>query len=118
SVVYELRSPLSLELPAVFGLVLSVALASAAVAQLLDGKTRGAGLLALGAGYGVIGVALLARRRNFASALGIAALVLAVPASIILLDGTWLVLAPAINAAVLDPRTAYGGAPSYGRPGA
>jgi uncharacterized membrane protein len=107
SVVHELRSAELLELPSVLGLVLSVGLASAAVGELLDGKTRGVGLLALAAAYGVIGVALLARRRDFASALGIAALVLAIPASVILLDGTWLVLAWAVTAALLALATNF-----------
>jgi uncharacterized membrane protein len=106
SVANQLRSALSLELPSVLGLVLSVALASASVAELLDGKARGAGLLALGACYGAVGVAMLARRRNFASVLGIAALALAVPASVILLSGTWLVLAWAVTAALLALATA------------
>jgi len=49
----------------------------------------------------VIGVILLSRRRDFASALGLIALVIAVPASAILLSGTWLVLAWTATAAGL-----------------
>ena len=101
SVVHEWRSEGFLELPSIVGLVLSVGLATASVAELLDDKPRGAGLLALAAGYGLVGIAMLARRRDFASALGIAALALAVPASIILLSGTWLVLAWAATCAAL-----------------
>lgn len=107
SVVHQLRSGELLELPSVLDLVLSVGLASAAVAELLDGKARGAGLLALAAGYGLVGVAMLAYRRDFASALGIAALLLAIPASIILLDGTWLVIAWAITCALLALATDF-----------
>jgi uncharacterized membrane protein len=114
AVVHEWLSDAEIEWPSVGALVLSVGLATAAVAELLDDKARGAGLLALAAGYGAIGVGMLARRRNFASALGIAALALAVPASIILLDGTWLVLAWAATCAALallaryEDRLAYG----------
>ena len=114
SLVTEWRSERSLDVASVLGLVLSVGLASASVAELLDGKPRGVGLLALAAGYGVAGVAMLARRRDFATALGIAALGLAVPASVILLDGTWLVIAWAITAALLalstdaEERLVYG----------
>jgi uncharacterized membrane protein len=120
SVVHELRSGPLLELPSVLGLVVSAGLASAAIADLLDGKERGAGLLAVAAVYGVVGVALLARRRDFASALGIAALLLAIPASIILLDGTWLVLAWSITAALLalatdfEERLVYGALAYFG----
>jgi hypothetical protein len=49
----------------------------------------------------VTGVAVLRRRRDFASALGIASLALAFPASVWLLDGTWLVLAWAATGAAL-----------------
>ncbi|MFL5952635.1 MAG: DUF2339 domain-containing protein [Gaiellaceae bacterium] len=101
AVVHEWRSDGSLDPASAAALMLSVGLATAAVGELLDDKPRGAGLLALAAGYGAIGVAMLARRRNFASALGIAALALAVPATIILLDGTWLVLAWAAVSAAL-----------------
>src|SRR4029077_21242652 len=58
-------------------------------------------LLALAALYGATGVALLRRRRDFASALGIAALVLAAPATWVLLDGNWVVLTWTAAAAAL-----------------
>jgi NADH:ubiquinone oxidoreductase subunit K len=56
--------------------------------------------LALAAACAVTG-ADVHRRRDFATALGIAAFAFALPASIWLLDGTWLVLAWAAAAAVL-----------------
>jgi hypothetical protein len=68
-------------------------LSAAAVVELLDGRSEGAGLLGLGVLYALVGVAVVSRRRNFASALGVVALMLTAPASIELLDGTWLVLA-------------------------
>src|SRR4051794_7328416 len=120
AVVRDWRSELSLDLPSVLGLVLSAALASAAIVELFDGKPRGAGLLALATAYGVVGVALLSRRRDFASALGIAALLIAAPASSILLDGTWLVLAWAVTAAMLalatdiEERLLYGALAYFG----
>lgn len=114
AVVHEWLSDVEIEWPSVGALILSVGLATAAVVQLLEHKTRGAGLLALAAGYGLIGVAMLARRRNFASTLGIAALALAVPASIILLDGTWLVLAWAATCAALALLARYEERLSYG----
>jgi uncharacterized membrane protein len=63
------------------------------VVELLNGRAEGAGLLGLGALYAALGVAVIARRRDFASALGVVALGFAAPASVELLDGTWLVLA-------------------------
>jgi uncharacterized membrane protein len=92
ALVYELRSGRAGEWPAGAALVASVGLAAAATAELLDGDTRGWAFLGLAAAYGLTGVAVLSRRRDFASALGLAALVLAFPASVWLLDGTWLVL--------------------------
>jgi uncharacterized membrane protein len=79
----------------------SALFACASIVELLDGRARGGSLLALAAGYAVIGVILLSRRRDFASALGLIALVIAVPASAILLSGTWLVLAWTATAAGL-----------------
>lgn len=101
ALVHELRSKAPRELPSLVGLAVGAALSTTAVAQLLDGQTRGYGLLALAVGYGALGVALLGRRRDFASALGLVALALAVPASQILLHGTWLVLAWAATCAAL-----------------
>ena len=68
---------------------------------MLDGDRRAWAFLALAAAYGLTGIAVLRTRRDFASALGIAALALAFPASVWLLDGTWLVLAWAATGAVL-----------------
>jgi uncharacterized membrane protein len=68
---------------------------------LLDGRARGAGFLGLAAAYGAIAVALRGRARNLATAFGVVALVLALPGSRILLDGTWLVLAWAATGAAL-----------------
>jgi hypothetical protein len=79
----------------------SALFACASIVELLDGRARGGSLLALAAGYAVIGVILLSRRRDFASALGLIALVITVPASTILLSGTWLVLAWTATAAAL-----------------
>jgi uncharacterized membrane protein len=115
AVVHEWLSEAPIEWPSVLALALSVGLAAAAVGGLVSGDhARGTAGLALAAGYGVVGVALLRRRRNFASVLGIAALALAVPASILLLDGTWLVLAWAATCAALallarfEERLAFG----------
>jgi hypothetical protein len=101
AIVHELRSRVAVEPVSLSLLVLSAAFATASTAELLDGRARGAGLLALAAAYGAIGVSMLPRRRDFASALGVVALVLAVPASVILLSGTWLVLAWVATAAAL-----------------
>jgi uncharacterized membrane protein len=113
AVVNDLRSrelePLSFVALGV-GAVLSVV----AVAGLLDGRARGGGLLALAAAYGATGVAVLARRRDFASGLGVVALAVSAPAPVILLDGTWLVLAWATACASLavlnrhEERLVYG----------
>jgi hypothetical protein len=81
---------------------------------------RGVAVLALAAGYGAVGIMLLRRRRNHASALGIAALALAAPGSILLLDGTWLVLAWAATCAALallarfEERLLYGALAYFG----
>jgi hypothetical protein len=101
ALVYELRSENPPALPAFASLAASVALAAASAAELLGGDARGWVFLALGAACGVTGVAVLRVRRDFASALGIAALTLAFPASVWLLDGTWLVLAWAATGAAL-----------------
>jgi hypothetical protein len=100
AVVRELRAVSSIH-PQLVVLVGSALFACAAVVQLLDGHARGGALLALATGYGAIGVAVLARRRDFASACGVVGLLIAVPAAIILLSGTWLVLALAATAAAL-----------------
>jgi uncharacterized membrane protein len=81
-------------------LVASGAFAAGAVAGLLGGA-EGYGLLAVGAGYLAVGGAVLHRRRDFASALGVVGLVFMLVASRELLDGTWLVLAWAAACAVL-----------------
>jgi len=101
ALVYELRSKNAPTPPALASLAASVGLGAASAAELLDGDARGWVFLALAAGYGVTGVAVLRRRRDFASALGIASLALAFPASVWLLDGTWLVLAWAATGAAL-----------------
>jgi uncharacterized membrane protein len=102
AIVHEWLADSDIEWPSLAALVLSVGLATAAITGLVFGDhARGTALLALAAGYGAFGVALLRRRRNFASALGIAALLLAAPASVLLLDGTWLVLAWAATCASL-----------------
>jgi hypothetical protein len=95
-------------------LVASVGLAAASAAELLDGDARAWMFLALAAGYGLSGVALLRRRRDFAAALGIAALALAFPASVWLLDGTWLVLAWAATGAALAVLARYEERLQYG----
>lgn len=103
-----------LELPAVAALAASVGLAAASAAELLDGHQRAWVFLALAAGYGLTGVAVLRTRRDFASALAIAALLLAFPASVWLLDGTWLVLAWAATGAVLAVLARYEERLEYG----
>ncbi|HEY6963080.1 MAG TPA: DUF2339 domain-containing protein [Gaiellaceae bacterium] len=101
-------------------LAVAAGFSTASVAELLHGTTRGYGLLGLAAGYGALGVAELPRRRDLASALGIAALALAAPASIILLDGTWLVLAWAATSIALvalarfEERLLYGALAYFG----
>src|SRR5207237_8692881 len=102
ALVYGLRSEDPPALPALASLAASVALAAASAGELLDGAARGWAFLALAAAYGLTGVAVLKLRRDFASALGIAALTLAFPASVWLLDGTWLVLAWASTGAALS----------------
>ena len=114
ALVWELSFGEDLELPAVAALVASACLAAASAAELLDGDQRAWVFLALAAGYGLTGVAVLRRRRDFASALGIAALLLAFPASVWLLDGTWLVLAWALTGAVLAVLARYEGRLEYG----
>ena len=101
AVALELRSQIELELPAVVAATTSALLAAAAALELYNNQQEGAALLALAIGYAAIGVALLRRRRDFASVLGLLALGLAIPASIELLNGTMLVLAWAAAAAVL-----------------
>jgi uncharacterized membrane protein len=93
AVVHDWRSKASLDWSSVAAVGASVALAAAWVVELLDGHARGAALLALAGAYGLVGVSVLHRRRDLASALGIAALLLAVPASDLLVHGSWLVLA-------------------------
>jgi len=93
AVVYELRAQATPTMPAALALTASVVLAAASAYELLDGGARAWMFLALAAGYAATGVAVHAPRRDFASLLGIAALALAFPASVWLLEGTWLVLA-------------------------
>jgi uncharacterized membrane protein len=114
ALVWELSFGETVELPAVTALAASVGLAVASSAELLDGDPRAWVFLALAAGYGLTGVVLLRRRRDFASALGIAALALAFPASVWLLDGTWLVLAWASAAAALAVLARYEDRLEYG----
>jgi Predicted membrane protein (DUF2339) len=101
AVVYEVRADLAPAIPSLTSLAASVALGAAAAYELLDGDARSWTFLALAAAYAATGVTLLRRRRDFASALGLAALLLAFPASVWLLDGTWLVLAWAAAGASL-----------------
>jgi hypothetical protein len=92
----------TVNLDALVSLVISVPCAAFAAVELLDGRQLGLALLGTAAVYGVAGVGALARRRrDFASALGIASLALAAPATWLLLDGTWVVLAWAAAAATL-----------------
>jgi len=98
--VYELRSA-GRAAPAFAALATSTVLAAASVFELLDGETRAWAFVALAAAYALTGVAVLPRRRDFATALGIAAFALALPPSLWLLEGTWLVLAWTTAAAVL-----------------
>jgi uncharacterized membrane protein len=114
AIVWELSLGGGLQLPAVAGLVASVGLAAASAAELLDGDARAWAFLALAAGYGLTGVALLRRRRDFAAELGITALALAFPASVWLLDGTWLVLAWATTGAALAVLARYEERLQYG----
>jgi uncharacterized membrane protein len=114
AIVWELSFDEALELPAVAALAASVGLAAASAAELLDGHPRAWVFLALAAGYGLTGVAVLRKRRDFASALGIAALLLAFPASVWLLDGTRLVLAWAAAGAVLAVLARYEERLQYG----
>ena len=101
ALVYELRSESPPALPSLAAIAASVGLAAASTYELLDGDARAWAFLALAAVYGLTGVVVLSRRRDFAAALGIAALALAFPASVWLLDGTWLVLAWATAGAAL-----------------
>jgi hypothetical protein len=121
AVWWELRACVrTMEVAALVELVASVALTTSSVAQLLDGRERGAGLLGLAAAYGLTAVLLLRRRRDFASGLGVVALALAVPASWLLLHATWLVLAWAATSAALvvltrlEQRLAYGALTYFG----
>jgi hypothetical protein len=114
AVVWELSFDEALELPAVAALTASVGLAAASAAELLDNDPRAWVFLALAAGYGLTGVVVLRKRRDFASALGIAALGLAFPASVWLLDGTWLVLAWAATGAALAVLARYEERLEYG----
>jgi uncharacterized membrane protein len=114
ALVWETSFGEALELPSVAALAASVGLAAASAAELLDGHPRAWVFLALAAGYGLTGVAVLRKRRDFASALGIAALLLAFPASVWLLDGTWLVLAWAATGAVLAVLARYEERLQYG----
>jgi uncharacterized membrane protein len=114
ALVWELSRGAVLELPAVAALAASVGLAAASATELLDGDPRAWVFLALAAGYGLTGVALLRRRRDFASALGIAALLFAFPASVWLLDDTWLVLAWATTGAALAVLARYEERLQYG----
>jgi uncharacterized membrane protein len=121
ALLYELGSARdAVSPPSLAGLVLSVGLGSAAIVGLLEGRPLGTALLALAAVYGATGVAVLRRRRDFASALGIAALVVAAPATWMLLDGTWVVLAWTLGAAALallarfEERLHYGALTYFG----
>jgi uncharacterized membrane protein len=106
AVVYELRS--TRPAPVSFAaLVASVALATASLSGLLDGDARAWAFLALACVYAATGVAVLRSRRDLASALGLAALVLALPASVWLLEGTWLVLAWTTAAGMLAALARY-----------
>jgi hypothetical protein len=107
ALVWEHSFDEAIEWPAIAALIASVGLAAASAAELLDGDRRAWAFLALAAAYGLTGIAVLGTRRDFASALGIAALALAFPASVWLLDGTWLVLAWAATGAVLAVLARY-----------
>jgi uncharacterized membrane protein len=79
----------------------SAAFATAATVTLFAGRVEGTALLLVAAAYGAVGLGVCRLHRDLASVLGAVALVLAVPASTELLDGTWLVLAWAAAAAGL-----------------
>ena len=86
---------------ALVGLGVSVLYASVAAIQLLEDRQLGLALIGIACVYGFVGVGVLRRRRGLASALGIAALALAAPATWLVLDGTWVVLSWAVGAAAL-----------------
>jgi len=79
----------------------ATALGGCSLAGLLDGTSEGLALLALAAGLGALAGASLSRRRELATALWISGLVLALTASVELLDGTLLLLAWSAAAALL-----------------
>jgi uncharacterized membrane protein len=121
ALLFELRSKTdAVHVAALVELILSVLSASFAAVALLDGHRLGFALLGLAACYGATGVAALRRRRDFASALGIAALALAAVATPVLLDGTWVVLAWTAAAAALavlarfEDRLQYGAVAYFG----
>jgi hypothetical protein len=93
AVAYELRASVAPALASLAALGASVALAAVSTHELTAGDARAWLFLALAAGYGAAGVTLLRRRRDLASALGVAALLLGLYGSASLLHGTWLVLA-------------------------
>jgi hypothetical protein len=91
----------ALAVPSIAAVVASAGLAASSAYELLGGDARAWVYLGLAAVYGLAGVAVRRRERDLASAFGVAALALALPASVWLLDGTWLVLAWAATGAVL-----------------
>jgi hypothetical protein len=102
ALLYELRSRHgAVSFEALTGVTVSVVCSSFAAIELLEGRHLGLALLGIGAVYAATGVAVVRRRRDFASALGLATLVLSVPATWLLVAGTWVVLAWAAGAAAL-----------------
>jgi hypothetical protein len=102
TLLYELRSRSdAVNFEALAGLGVSAVCSSFAAVELLDERQLGVALLGIAVAYAATGAGVVRRRRDFASALGIAALALSVPATWLLLDGTWVVLAWAAGAAAL-----------------
>jgi hypothetical protein len=83
------------------GTVASIPLSIAGLLGLLEGDALGLALLGVAAAHGVLAAAAFARRRDLSTLHWTTALAIAVPASAIVLDGTWLVLAWAVTAAAL-----------------
>jgi uncharacterized membrane protein len=106
-VIRELRSAQELDPIASGAVCVSTALALGAVGGLLDGKAQGATLLGVAAAYLALAAALRGPRRDFASLVSVASLVVALLGSAELLHGTWLVLAWAAASTALTLASVY-----------